>query len=142
MSSPQRVTVACRVFRSESWPIASGLSRVKLNSVVSCRIEDRARGRGEAGPGGREMPGQDDALVDAGVAEEAVGRLGGGPVLARGRQGAADPPPQVAEELAQRAFSRRSGNSPSPSSRSTQASMSLAPVRSDALAHPSSRARI
>ena len=37
ISSPQRVTVACRVLRSDSWPIASGLSRVKLNSVVSCR---------------------------------------------------------------------------------------------------------
>src|SRR5262249_38247451 len=31
--------------------------------------EDRARGRGEAGPGGRELPGQEDALVGPGVAK-------------------------------------------------------------------------
>ena len=37
MSTPQTVWVACRPLMSEIWPIASGLSRVKLNSVVSCR---------------------------------------------------------------------------------------------------------
>ena len=111
----------------------------ELGRVV--QDEDRAGGRGEAGPGGREMPGEDDPLVDPGVAEEAVGRLGGGPVLAGRRQGAADPPSQVAEELAQAAPSAAGrGSSPSPSSRSTQASMAAAPVRSDVLGHASSRA--
>src|SRR4051794_37171161 len=33
---------------------------------------------------GREMPGQDDAPVDSGVAAEAVGGLRRGPVLAHG----------------------------------------------------------
>src|SRR6516165_415051 len=40
-------------------------------------------------------------LVDPEVAEEAVGGLGGGPVLARGRQRPADPSAQVAEDLAE-----------------------------------------
>src|SRR5262249_53684053 len=35
------------------------------------------------------------------VTEEAVGRLGGGPVLARGGGGSADPPAPGAEDLAQ-----------------------------------------
>ena len=47
------------------------------------------------------MPGEDDALVDPGVAEEAEGGLGGGPVPADRREGAADRPSQVAWELAQ-----------------------------------------
>jgi hypothetical protein len=75
-------------------PLKAELARVVQD-------EDRAGGRGEPRPGGREVPGQDDALVDAPVAEEAVGGLGGGPVLAGHRHRRADPASQVAEDLAQ-----------------------------------------
>ena len=66
MSTPQMVWVACRPLISEIRPIASGLSRVKLNSVVSVQDKDRSRGHGEPRGGGGAVPGQDDALVDRG----------------------------------------------------------------------------
>jgi hypothetical protein len=38
-SSPQTVWVTCRPLTNESCPTPSGVSRVKLNSVVSCRTK-------------------------------------------------------------------------------------------------------
>ena len=71
----------------------------ELGGVV--QDQDRAGGRGEPRPGGGEVPGEDDALIDAPVAEEAVGGLGGGPVLAGHRYRRADPASQIGQDLAQ-----------------------------------------
>src|SRR5262249_21627735 len=68
----------------------------ELGRVV--QDQDRPGGGGEAGGGGREVPGQDGGLVNPRVAEEAVGGLGGGPVLARRRDSSADASAQVAEQ--------------------------------------------
>ena len=110
------------------WPIAAG--RVPLEAELGRVVEhqDRARGGGEAGGRGREVPGQDDALIDPGVAEEPVRGLGRGPILARGRDRAADPPAQVAEQLPEPGL-QPLVREPHPSnSRSTQTSMSVPPT--------------
>jgi hypothetical protein len=71
----------------------------ELGGVV--QHQDRAGGRIEPGLGGVEVPTQDDALIDAWVIEEPVGGLGGSPVLAGHRDGAADPLAQVGYHLPQ-----------------------------------------
>ena len=136
MSSPQRVTVACRVLSKRELADRLGVvaREAELGRVV--QDQDRARGRGEAGLGGREVPGQDDPLVDPRVAEEAVGGLGGGPVLAGRRHGAADPPPQVAEDLAQPRLQPPVGELAPSSSRSTQASMSVVSLTTNVSSPP------
>ena len=45
---------------------------------------------GEAGGGSRDVPGEDDAIVEAGVVEEPVRRLRRGPILTGQRQRSAD----------------------------------------------------
>nr|WP_235963895.1 hypothetical protein [Tautonia rosea] len=76
-----------------------GAGEAELGRVV--QDEDRTGRRLEAGPSGREVAGQDDPIVDPGVAEEAGGGLGGGPVPVGHRRGGADPLSEVAEQLAQ-----------------------------------------
>jgi hypothetical protein len=49
----------------------------------------------------REVPGEDEAFIDARVAEEPIRSLGRGPVLARGRERLADPFAQLAKHFAQ-----------------------------------------
>lgn len=74
----------------------------ELGRVVE--YQDGARGGGEAFGRGREVPAQDDALIDPRVIEEPVGGLGRGPVLAGQRHGRADPVTQVAEQFPQPRF--------------------------------------
>ena len=101
MSSPQTVWVPMPALDHRE--LADRLGAIPLEAELGRVVQDqdRARGRGEPRPGGREVPGQDEALIDPPVAEEAVGRLGGGPILARHRHRVADPSAQVAEELRQ-----------------------------------------
>ena len=83
--------------------LADRLGVISREAELGRVVQDQRRpgGPGEAGLGGREVPGQDEALIDSLVAEESIGGLGGGPVLAGHRDGGADPPSQVAEELCQ-----------------------------------------
>src|SRR5262249_35459751 len=59
--------------------------------------QDRALGFGKTSLGRGKVTCQDDLLIDSGIAKESISGLCRRPVLARGRNGIADPPSQLAK---------------------------------------------
>ena len=79
------------------------LGRIALEAEFGRVVQDqdRTRGRGEPGRGGRDVPAQYDTLIDPRVVKEPVGGFSRSPILAGHPDRAADPLSQVAKQDSQ-----------------------------------------